>query len=139
MAFIFWQYMRNKVAVKVARLPKEFKFGLCTRQQLQVWFLGVLHRELIYCDRRYNHPRLSKLKDEDDYLSVLHIKVVNNFAITLEDGSHNFSLVIIGTMRAVKDQSISRPTNLAEEDFNLRDWRLEKEKEERNSRQVVLK
>jgi hypothetical protein len=36
-------------------------------------------------------------------------------------------------MRPLKEYSVSRPTNLAEEDLDLRDRRLEKENEDRNS------
>ena len=47
MVYMFWQYVQRRVAAKVVRLPKEFKFGSCTGQDMQVWFQGVLHCELI--------------------------------------------------------------------------------------------
>jgi hypothetical protein len=47
MAYMFWQYAKRRHGVRQARLPKEFKFPQLTGRQLQVWFLGVLHRELI--------------------------------------------------------------------------------------------
>jgi hypothetical protein len=59
MAYMFWQYVWKRQAAKAARLPEDFKFGYLMGRQLQVWFLGVLHRELICQDRRYQHVRLS--------------------------------------------------------------------------------
>jgi hypothetical protein len=103
------------MAAKAARLLKELKFGNCTERQLQIWFLGVLHHELTCRDGRYNRSRLSKSKENDDYLSVSDIEVVSDFAITLEDGSRDLSLNIIGLMRPLKKDSVSRPTNLAKE------------------------
>ena len=118
---------------------KEFKFGNCTERQLQIWFLRVLHHKLTCRDRRYNYPRLSKPKENDDYLSISDIEVISDFAITLEDGSCNLSLNIIGLMRPLKKDFVSRPAKLAKEDFSLRDRRLEKKKEEKNSQRAKLK
>jgi hypothetical protein len=80
------------VAAKAARLSKEFKFGYCMGRQLQVWFLGVLHREFIYRDERYNHSRLSKLEEDDDYFFVSDIEVFNDFTVTLEKAHATLAL-----------------------------------------------
>jgi hypothetical protein len=97
-----------------------------------VWFLGVLHRELICQDRRYNSPRLSLPAEHDDFMTVSDIPVVNDFAVILDDGSRDFGLDIMGHVR-------TRPANLAEENSNIRERRLEDEKKERNSRRAALR
>jgi hypothetical protein len=50
-----------------------------------VWFLGVLHRELICRDRRYDRPRLSIPKEDDDILTVSDIPIVSDFVVSLDD------------------------------------------------------
>ena len=67
-------------------------------------------------------------KEDDDILTVLDILVVSDFAINLDDGSYDFGLDIMGLVRPLKDYSISWPPNLAEENFNIRERRLEDEK-----------
>jgi hypothetical protein len=45
----------------------------------------------------------------------------------------------MGLVRPLKDYSVSRPPNLAEENSDIRKRRLEDEKKKRNSRQANLK
>jgi hypothetical protein len=103
MAYMFWQYAKKRQAAKAARLPKDFKFADLTGRQLQVWFLGVLYHELICQDRRYQCPRLSIPKEDDNILTVSDIVVVSDFAVSLDDGSHDFGLNIMGLVRPLKD------------------------------------
>jgi hypothetical protein len=104
-----------------------------------VWFLGVLHRELICRDRRYDRPRLSIPKEDDDILTVSDIPIVSDFVVSLDDRWRDFGLDIMGLVRPLKDYSVSRPPNLAEENSDIRKRRLEDEKKKRNSRQANLK
>jgi hypothetical protein len=82
---------------------------------------------------------LSKPQEDDDYPTISDITVISDFTIKLDNGSCNFGLDIIGPMRLLKDYSFSCPTNLTKGDTKVKDRRLENEKEERNSRQAVLK
>jgi hypothetical protein len=109
MAYMFWQYAKRKQGAKQARLPKEFKFPQLTGRQLQVWFLGVVHRELICQDRRYDNPRLSFLTEHEDFMTILDIPVVSDFAVILDDGSRDFGLDIMAHVRTLKDYSVTRP------------------------------
>jgi hypothetical protein len=124
--------VKRRHGAKQARLPKEFKFPKLTGRQLQVWFLGVLHCELICRNTRYDRPRLSFRKEDDDILTVSDIPVVSNFAVTLDDGSHDFDLDIMEVVWPLKDHFVTWPPNLAEEDSNIRDPRLEDEKEKKD-------
>jgi hypothetical protein len=122
------------VRAKAVKLPKEFKFGMCTSRELQVWFLGVLHRKLICQGRRYNRTRLNTPEEDDNYFTILDIPVKSDFVVLLNDGSRDFGLNIMTEMRPLKGYSFNRPENLAEEDSDVRDWRLVSKKEERHSR-----
>jgi hypothetical protein len=104
-----------------------------------VWFLGVLHREFICRDRRYGSLRLSFPAEHDDFMTVSDIPVVSYFAVILDDGLRNFGLDIMGHLRTLKDYSVTRPVNLAEENSNVKERRLEDEKKERNSRRAALR
>jgi hypothetical protein len=72
-----------------------------------VWFLGVLHRELIYRDRRYQCARLSIPQEDDDILTVSDIAIVSNFTISLDDGSRDFGLDIMELVWFLKDYSLA--------------------------------
>jgi hypothetical protein len=48
--------------------------------------------------------------------------------VSFNNGSCNFRLDIMGLVRSLKDYSFSQPPNLAEEDFEIRERRLEDEK-----------
>jgi hypothetical protein len=99
-----------------------------------VWSLGMLYHKLICRDRRYQCPRLSIPKEDDDILTISDIVVVSDFVVSLDDGSRDFGLNIMGLVRPLKDYSFSRPPNLAEENSNIKEQRLEDEKKQRNSR-----
>jgi hypothetical protein len=101
--------------------------------------MGVLHNEFICRDKRYQHPRLSIPKEDDDTLTVSDIAVVSDFVVSLDDGSRDFSLDIMGLIRPLKDYSFSRPPNLAEDKSDIRERRLEDEKKQRNSCRAKLK
>jgi hypothetical protein len=45
----------------------------------------------------------------------------------------------MGLVRPLKDYSVSRPPNLAEENSDIREQRLEDDKKKRNSRQANLR
>jgi hypothetical protein len=92
MTYMFWQYVRRRAAAKAARLPKEFKFGLCTGRDLQVWFQGVLHCELVCRDIRYSHARLTTPEEDDMYLTILDIPVKCDFAVVNDDGFRYYGL-----------------------------------------------
>jgi hypothetical protein len=139
MVYMIWQYAKKRQGAKQARLPKEFKFPQLTGRQLQVWFLGVLHRELICRDRRYDSPRLSFSVEHDDFMTVSDIPIVSDFAVILDDGSRDFGLDIMGHVRTLKDYSVTQPANLAEENSNIMERRLEDEKKKRNSRRAALR
>jgi hypothetical protein len=93
----------------------------------------VLHRELICRDRRYDSPRLSFPAEHDDFMTVSDILGVTDFAVILDDGSRDFGLDIMGHDRTLKDYSVTRPANLAEDNSNIRERRLEDKKKKRNS------
>jgi hypothetical protein len=131
--------MRIRAAAKAARLPKEFKFGSCTGRDLQVWFQGVLHRKLVYRDTRYSRARLTTPREDDMYLTISDILVQCDFAVVNDDGSHYYGLDLMTEVRPLTYYEFSRLANLASEDFGVRDRRLAKEKEDRNSRRVNLK
>ena len=99
-----------------------------------MWFIGVAHYKFINRDRRYNRPRLSFYKEDDNILTVSDIPIVSNFAVTLDDGSRDFGLDIMGQVWTLKDYSVIQPTNLAEGNSNIGECRLEDEKKKRNSR-----
>jgi hypothetical protein len=139
MAYMFWQFVRRRVVAKAAKLPKEFKFGSYTGRDLQVWFQGVLHHELICRDTRYSHVRLTTPKENDVYLTVSDIPEKCDFTVVNDDGSHYYGLDLMTEVRSLKDYSFSRLENLASEDFDARDWRLAKEKQDRNSCRGNLK
>ena len=105
--------------MKAARLPKDFKFIYLMGRQLQFRFMRVLYSELIYRDRRYQHPRLSIPKEDDDILIVSDIVVASDFAVNLDNGSCNFGLDIMGLVWSLKDYSFSRPPNLADENSDI--------------------
>jgi hypothetical protein len=71
-------------------------------------------------------------------MTVLDIPIVSDFAVILDDGSRDFGPDIMGHLRTLKDYSVTRPANLAEENSNVRERRLEDEKKERNSRRAAL-
>ena len=127
------------IHTKAVKLPKEFKFGTCIGRELQVWFLGVLHREFICQDKRYNHARLNTPEEDDNYFTILDIPIKSNFAVLLNDGSRDFGLDIMTEMRPLKGYSFNRRKNLADEDSDVQDWWLVSEKEEKNSQQAKLK
>jgi hypothetical protein len=124
MAYMFWQYAKKRQGAKQTRLLKDYKFPDLTGRQLHVLFLGVLYRKLIFRDRRYDRPRLSFPKEDDDILIVSDIPVVIDFAVSLDDGSRDFGLDIMG----LKDYSFTWLPNLAEENSDVREQRLEEEK-----------
>ena len=124
--------------MKAARLRKEFKFGSYTSRDLQVWFQGVLHCELICQDTKYSHVRLTTLKEDDVYVTISDIPVKCNFAVVNNDGSRYYGLDLMTEMRPLKDPLFSRLENLASKDSDIRDWRLAKEKQDRNSCQANL-
>jgi hypothetical protein len=139
MAYMSWQYVKRRAAAKATRLLKEFKFGSCTGRDLQVWFQGVLHHELICRDTRFSRERLTTLKEDDMYLTVTDIPVKCDFAVVNDDGSRYYGLNFLTEVRPLIDYSFSRPANLASEDSGVRDRRQAKEKEDRNSRRANLK
>jgi hypothetical protein len=96
-----------------------------------VWFLGVVHHELICRDRRYDRSRLSSPKEDEDILTVSDIPVVSSFTVTLDNGSRDFDLDIMGRVWSLKDYSIAQPPNLAKENSNIRERRLDDEKKKK--------
>jgi septal ring-binding cell division protein DamX len=57
----------------------------------------------------------------------------------LDNGSQDFGLDIMGLVRPLKDYSVTRPLNLAEENSDIRERRLEDEKKKRNSQRANLR
>ena len=78
-------------------------------------------------------------KEDDLYLPVSDILVKYDFAIVNNDGSRYYSLDLMTEVRPLKDYSFSCPENFASKDFGIKDQRLAKEKEDRNSHQANLK
>jgi hypothetical protein len=70
----------------------------------------VLHHELIYRDRRYQRARLTISHEDDDIMTISDIAVVNNFAVSLDNGWHNFGLNIMGLFWSLKEYSFSHRT-----------------------------
>ena len=59
--------------------------------------------------------------EDDDILIVSNIAIISDFAVSLDNGSHNFGLKIMGLIRPLKDYSFRQPLNLAKEGSNLRE------------------
>jgi hypothetical protein len=73
------------------------------------------------------------------YLTVSDIPVKCDFVVFNDDGSSYYGLDLMTEVRPLKDYSFSRPENLASKDSSIRDRRLAKEKEDKNSRRANLK
>ena len=73
------------------------------------------------------------------YLTVSIIPVKCDFTVVNDDGSHYYGLDLMTKVRPLTNYSFSQPTNLASENSGVRDRRLAKEKEDRNSHWANLK
>ena len=62
-----------------------------------------------------------------------------DFTIVNSDGFRYYGLDLMTEVRPLKDYPFSRPKNLASKDFGIKDRRLAKEKEDKNSFRANLK